>query len=64
MQYGKVLKESHLVSAYKKAGTAFAAKLQQNFVVMHDLNKTGVGALGVKVAGTGCNQLRSGKREI
>ena len=50
-RYGKMLKEGDLVSAYKKAGTSFGGQLQQNFVVMHDLNRTGVGAWGEKGQG-------------
>jgi hypothetical protein len=62
MRYGKMLKEGDLVSAYKKAGTSFAGLLQQNFVVMHDLNRTGVGAWGGKGPGAGGNPKRSGKK--
>ena len=61
-RYGKMLKEGDLVSAYKKAGTSFGGLLQQNFVVMHDLNRTGVGAWGGKGAGAGGKQLRSEKK--
>ena len=57
-----MLKEGDLVSAYKKAGTSFGGLLQQNFVVMHDLNRTGVGAWGGKGAGAGGKQLRSEKK--
>ena len=61
-RYGKSLKEGDLVSAYKKAGTSFAGQMQQNFVVMHDLNRTGVGAWGGKGAGAGGKQMRSEKK--
>ena len=63
MRYGKMLKEGDLVSAYKKAGTSFAGLLQQNFVVMHDLNRTGVGAWGGKGPGAGGNPKRSEKKD-
>ena len=61
-RYGKSLKEGDLVSAYKKAGTSFAGLMQQNFVVMHDLNRTGVGAWGGKGTGAGGKQMRSEKK--
>ena len=63
-RYGKMLKEGDLVSAYKKAGTSFGGQLQQNFVVMHDLNRTGVGAWGGKGAGAGAGgkHMRSEKK--
>ena len=51
-RYGRILREGDLASAYRKAGTSFEGQLQQNFVVMHDLNKTRVGPWGGK--GGGC----------
>ena len=47
-RYGRILREGDLASAYRKAGTSFEGQLQQNFVVMHDLNKTRVGPWGGK----------------
>ena len=44
--YGKGLREDDLVSAYRKAGAAFGGQLQQNFVVLHDRKKSGMGPWG------------------
>ena len=51
-RFGKILREGDLANAYKKAGTSFQNLLQQNFVVLHDLNKSKVGAWGGKGAST------------
>jgi hypothetical protein len=45
-RYGKGLREDDLVSAYRKAGTAFGGQLQQNFVVLHDRKNNGKGPWG------------------
>ena len=45
-RYGKGLREDDLVSAYRKAGTAFGGQLQPNFVVLHDRRKNGTGPWG------------------
>ena len=52
-RYGKGLREDDLVSAYRKAGTAFGGQLQQNFVVLHDRRKNGTGPWGTWGGKTG-----------
>ena len=47
-RFGKTLREGDLASAYRKAGTSFQNVLQQNFVVLHDLNKSKAGPWGGK----------------
>ena len=51
-RFGKTLREGDLASAYRKAGTSFQNVLQQNFVVLHDLNKSKVGPWGGKGGAT------------
>ena len=52
-RYGKGLREDDLVSAYRKAGAAFGGQLQQNFVVLHDRKKNGMGPWGAWGGKTG-----------
>ena len=47
-RFGKTLREGDLASAYRKAGTSFQNVMQQNFVVLHDLNKARAGPWGGK----------------
>ena len=50
--YGRIPREGDLASAYKKAGLSFEGQLQQNFVVLHGLNKTRTGPWGGKGGAT------------